>query len=75
MAGTTPGPTAGDVAVLHSPFLNVTVRHQGVLVVHLGNPASAQEWVEQSCARRRIEWSNPVPDAGLSGAILLSTQD
>ena len=26
----------------------------------------------QSCCQRRIEWSNPV---GLSGAILLSTQD
>ena len=27
--------------------------------------------MEQSCCQRRIEWSNPVVNAGLSGAILL----
>ena len=33
------------------------------------------ETQEQSCAHARIEWGNPVPTPGLSGAILCPRQD
>ena len=38
-----------------------------LLVLHQGNLCVAQEWPEQSCRQRRIDWGNPVANTGLPG--------